>query len=120
MTEEFFQSLTAAWQFLLLISNGPLGAYTALAVLVASGAAMPLLRRWLVHAPCADARDLVAEAGSLAVGVGVGYALMPSIYGVMVGFVLGLASPFFWRMCTAVGGLWLGYVRRRLGVPNAD
>ena len=44
MIETFLQSAKAAWEFLLLISNGPLGAYAVLAALVGSGASVLFLR----------------------------------------------------------------------------
>lgn len=118
MIETFLQSLESAWRFLLLISNGPLGAYAVLAALVGSGAAMPFLRKAFAFMPCdtqhcRDARDFCVETCALAVGVLCAWVPLPNMNGLLVGVLAGLASPYVWKGLAALAGIALAWLRKR-------
>lgn len=118
MIESFLKSAEGAWHFLLLISNGPLGAYALLAALVGSGGMLHFLRRWLPPMPCKVSRDFLAESGALLAGVLCAWIPMRDVNGMLLGLLAGFASPFVWRGLVALAGLVFRWLRRRAGDAN--
>lgn len=114
MLESFVRSLEAGWHFILLISNGPLGAYTVLAALIASGASVPILKRAARSINHEDTRVLLVDCASVAIAIGVAWVPMRNLNGLMIGLIAGLASPYFWRGFTAIAKLAYLWAYRRV------
>lgn len=110
MIESFIASAEAGWRFLLLISNGPLGAYAVLASLLGSLLVLAFARRWLRAVACIDSREFVAELAALVAGIAGAWVPMPTVYGFLIGVLAGLAAPFTYKGAAAaasLAGRWL-------------
>lgn len=110
MIDAFIKSAEAGWRFMLLISNGPLGAYAVLASLLGSLLVLAFARRWLRTVQCTHSREFIAELAALVAGIAAAWVPMPTVHGFLIGVLAGLAAPFTYKgaaMVLGLAGRWL-------------
>lgn len=112
--ESFFRSAEAGWRFMLLISNGPLGAYAVLASLLGSLLVLAFARRWLRAVRCAHSRDFAAELAALAAGIAGAWVPMPTVHGFLIGVLAGFMAPFTYRGAAAGFALLHRWLARKV------
>lgn len=115
MIAGFIQSFAAAWEFLILISGGPLGVYAVGAALLGSMGVTQYAKRYLPAMPCSASRDFLIDTIALAAGVLFAWLPMQNVNGMLLGLLAGFASPYFWKGTASLAGLWFRYLRRKLG-----
>ncbi len=97
---------TGGWLFLLnLSSTAPMGLVSFLLALGVGIASRPFLLHYLPPMPCKASRDFVIDVFALALGVGVMFAQLRTLNGLLLGLLAGFAAPLVAKGLGALFGL---------------
>lgn len=107
--KEFFASLMAGWEFLLLVvGKTPLGLASFLLACVMGTVVMGALRRWLPEMQSRDRmhwRMAFIELASAAAAFFTLWYQTKTMLGMMLAVVAGLSISIIYRIVAAIGGL---------------